>query len=188
MPMRVRDCASVGRRDSATCTMAYALPNAREFFATLCMGVPCLLLRGNAADERAFFVQDAACGLCSPQTFDAIRVGEQFLAIALVTGQIGKIDQPECRIGRPRNLGRQIIGDEFAPTALDRLPYRACVSLEIGELVGVERVADAKRHHERLLEALVARTCCAPRYRSGACTRTTRDASVSIEMFGTSAP
>ena len=62
-------------------------------------------------------------------------------------GWSGKIDQTKCGIGRPRKLGRQIVGDELSAATFDRTRQGPCIGLEIGELVCIEHVADGQGYH-----------------------------------------
>ena len=94
----------------------------------------------DAPHESAVFIEDAAGRLGAAQAFGAVGIGQQAGAVALVGGEVGEIDQAERRVGRARDLGGQVVADIDAAAAFDRLAQRLRIGLEVGELVGVERV------------------------------------------------
>src|SRR5262249_45294781 len=78
-------------------------------------------------------------------------IGGQGLAVALVGGEARKIDEREPDVGAPGELRRRKVADELPATALDGPSDVARVGREIGELGGVQRVADAQCEHDSLL-------------------------------------
>ena len=64
----------------------------------------------------------------------------QIFAIALIGSQVSKIDQAEGGIGRPRQLGGQIIARDLAAAAFDLRAQGPGIGLEIGELMGIESI------------------------------------------------
>jgi hypothetical protein len=74
-----------------------------------------------AAPTRSTAEMTSACRVPSMKAFVCATNDPNKATPRTLNGQIGKIGQPQRGMGRPRKVGRQIIGDEFAPTALDRL-------------------------------------------------------------------
>ena len=89
--------------------------------------------------------------LSAKATFgNGVAVLHQGVAILLVGGERGEVDESEREVGGAGDLGGQVVADEFATTAADGLGPGARVLLEIGKLLNVECVADAERQHDDL--------------------------------------
>src|SRR5262249_56677116 len=84
-----------------------------------------------------------------------LRIRRQRFPIPLVGGETREIDERQPDVGRPGELRRREVADDLAAAALDGTNDAAPVRLEIGELRGVQRVADAQCGHDVLLSGRV---------------------------------
>src|SRR5712664_1545510 len=104
-----------------------------------------------ALHERAVFDQDDAGLGGAPRHVRVLGIGGQSLAVPLVGGETREIDEREPDVGGPGELRRSEVADDLAAAALDGTGHATRVGLEIGELGGVQRVADAQCEHDVLL-------------------------------------
>src|SRR5215472_2080113 len=124
-------------------------------------GLPSALRQ--AAQERALLVQEGTARLEAPRDLDRFLIGAELLAVFLVSREAREIDQADRGVHRTRELGRQVIAGRHASAALDRRGERLRVGLEVPELVGIERVADVERDHQRISLKIVDRRILARR-------------------------
>src|SRR5215470_18504915 len=107
----------------------------------------------HALHERTVFDQDDAGLGRALRHRRVLRIGGERLTIPLVRGEIREIDEREAEVGRPGELGRGEVADDLTAAALDGAGDGTRISLEVSELGGVERIADAQCEHDTLLSA-----------------------------------
>src|SRR5438094_1028959 len=106
-----------------------------------------------ALHERTVFDQDHAGLARALRHRRVLGVGRQSLAIALARGETREIDQAEPDVGGSGEFRRREVADDLAAAALDGTGHGTGIGLEVGELGGVECVADAQCEHDGLLVA-----------------------------------
>src|SRR5262247_3125516 len=111
----------------------------------------------------------------APRHLRVLGVGGQSLAVPLVGGEAREIDERESDVGGPGELRRSEVADDLAAAALDGTGHATRVGLEVGELGGVQRVADAQCEHDALLSSGVWPRDARP---------STRNASIQPEASG----
>src|SRR6185369_7195428 len=87
----------------------------------------------------------------APRHVSVFGIGGQGLAVPLVGGETWEIDEREPDVGGSGELRRSEVADDLAAAALDGTGHGTRVRLEVSELGGVERVADAECDHGCLL-------------------------------------
>src|SRR5262249_53538362 len=92
--------------------------------------------------------RDAGAAFHEPRKVPlVIRIVRQSFSILLVGRERRQVDETHCLVGWSRKVGGQEIPDNSAAVALDWASLRLDIGSEVGELVGIEIVADAQCDH-----------------------------------------